>query len=421
MSCQGTKAAGYEHNVMAFSVKHTFLTLQMLDDDDDAPTLRRSQSEPLLTCATRKRSCKVAAGKIDMPEESATPTTCASVDGDGDDSPLSSPENVQEDGSGGHGTAFSFSEAVVNELVNELLVNELPVSEYDLAISTPEPPTPQPARLPVPQPPPFSALSILSTHAPPKSGGGAVAAMLSTRPSMPPAVPTPPALPVVASWQGCFEGALAQQNQPNAIQNWQPAAGVHHSNMPIEVTEKQQSFTQQQNYMPIEVTEKQQSFTQQQNWQHWQVSEEQQSHSHTTLMVRNLPADLPQQEFVRRFVERGYSGLFDFVYMPMNLRKPGNFGYAFINFTSNAVAMEVMMQTPHRPEHDQSEGWMSAWSTCQGLLANIERYRNSPLMHDTVPVECRPALYNQIGDHVQFPQPTKVISKPRIHWATVKQ
>jgi len=409
MSCQGTDAAGYEHNVMAFSVKHTFITLQMLDDDD-SPTLRRSQSEPVLTCAELKRSCKGAAGKIDMPEGGFTPTTCASVDGDGDDSSLSSPfspENMQEDGSGGHGSAFSFSEAVVNELVNELLVNELPVSEYDIAISTPEPPTPQPARLPVPQPPPFtpSALSILSTHAPPKSGGGAVAAMLSTRPSMPmpPVPPPPPALPVGAAWQGCFEVALAQQNHPNAIQNWQPAAGVHHSNMPIEVAEKQQSFTQQQ------------------NWQHWQVSEEQQSHSHTTLMVRNLPADLPQQEFVRRFVERGYSGLFDFVYMPMNLRKPGNFGYAFINFTSNAVAMEVMMKTPHRPEHDQSEGWMSAWSTCQGLLANIERYRNSPLMHDTVPVECRPALYNHMGDHVQFPQPTKVISKPRIHWATVKQ
>lgn len=64
----------------------------------------------------------------------------------------------------------------------------------------------------------------------------------------------------------------------------------------------------------------------------------------TTLMVRNLPTELCQQDFVKHFIGAGYGGLFDFVYMPMNLRASGNFGYAFINFSSHYVAAHIMTQ-----------------------------------------------------------------------------
>mmetsp|Transcript_37822 Transcript_37822/g.66661 ORF Transcript_37822/g.66661 Transcript_37822/m.66661 type:complete len:108 (+) Transcript_37822:445-768(+) len=43
----------------------------------------------------------------------------------------------------------------------------------------------------------------------------------------------------------------------------------------------------------------------------------------------------------------------------------------------------------------------------------IERYRNSPIMHDSVPDEHRPALFED-GKRVPFPEPTKVIRRPRI-------
>lgn len=135
-------------------------------------------------------------------------------------------------------------------------------------------------------------------------------------------------------------------------------------------------------------------------------------------MVRNLPADLSQPAFVQQFIDAGYRGLFDFVYMPMNLRGQGNFGYAFINFTSHDVAAHVVMQMQGL-EHDEplsSAQWTSAWSTCQGLSANTERYRNSPLMHELVPKECKPAVYDRSGNQASFPKPTKAISKPRIHW-----
>lgn len=136
-------------------------------------------------------------------------------------------------------------------------------------------------------------------------------------------------------------------------------------------------------------------------------------HANTTLMVRNLPTDLSQPAFVQQFIETGWKGLFDFVYMPMNLRGHGNFGYAFINFASHSLAAQVMRQMPN----SEPDGWTSVWSTCQGLSANIERYRNSPLMHELVPKECKPAAYDHSGNQIPFPSPTKNIPKPRIHWS----
>jgi hypothetical protein len=134
----------------------------------------------------------------------------------------------------------------------------------------------------------------------------------------------------------------------------------------------------------------------------------------TTIMVRNLPSDLTQTEFVIELSARGYRGLFDFVYMPMNFRSDGNFGYAFVNFTSARVAMELINELSLSELDDQE--WRYVWSTCQGVNANIERYRNSPLMHALIPAECKPALYDTRGCLVQFPAPTKNIPRPRIHY-----
>jgi len=138
----------------------------------------------------------------------------------------------------------------------------------------------------------------------------------------------------------------------------------------------------------------------------------------TTIMLRNLQEDLSQPALVEQLMQRGYTGLFDFVYMPMNFRGHGNFGYAFVNFVSHMVSMQFINQISGElcAESEVSQRWVIAWSTCQGLAGNIDRYRNSPLMHDLVPRECKPALYNESGCQVSFPHPTKTIPKPRVHW-----
>mmetsp|Transcript_41204 Transcript_41204/g.123149 ORF Transcript_41204/g.123149 Transcript_41204/m.123149 type:complete len:97 (-) Transcript_41204:455-745(-) len=53
-----------------------------------------------------------------------------------------------------------------------------------------------------------------------------------------------------------------------------------------------------------------------------------------------------------------------------------------------------------------------SWSVLhQGLKAHIKRYRNSPLMHESVPDEYKPVLLSG-GVRVSFPPPTKELAAP---------
>lgn len=136
----------------------------------------------------------------------------------------------------------------------------------------------------------------------------------------------------------------------------------------------------------------------------------------TSIMVRNLRADFSQALFVHYFIDRGYGGLFDFVYVPMNFRNPGrSFGYGFVNFRSHEVAVHVMTTMTATQPEGEAAGWIVAWSSCQGFVANVERLRNSSLMHELVPPEYKPAVYDALGNQVAFPLPTKCIPKPRVH------
>merc|ERR1719350_2632681 len=49
----------------------------------------------------------------------------------------------------------------------------------------------------------------------------------------------------------------------------------------------------------------------------------------------------------------------------------------------------------------------------QGLAALVERYRNSPVMHESVPETCKPILLCN-GRITQFPSPTQRIKPPRV-------
>jgi len=132
-------------------------------------------------------------------------------------------------------------------------------------------------------------------------------------------------------------------------------------------------------------------------------------------MLRNLPADLSQSSLVTRLIEAGYCGHFDLVYVPINFRTGGNFCYAFVNFVSNHAAVQVMQScADHGSKLRLSLGEPKcSWSSCQGLDANVDHYRNRPLMHKLVPMDCKPATYDSSGNRAPFPEPTETISKPR--------
>lgn len=139
----------------------------------------------------------------------------------------------------------------------------------------------------------------------------------------------------------------------------------------------------------------------------------------TTIMLANLQRNLSQPALVEDLTNAGYKGLFDFLYMPMNFRKSGNFttnfGYAFINFRSSADAADFVSMLHHGViPCSRLEEVTAEWSECQGLQANVRKFRNSPLMHKSIPADCKPAMYDLSGDRVSFPKPTKAIPRPRI-------
>merc|ERR1711939_719329 len=129
----------------------------------------------------------------------------------------------------------------------------------------------------------------------------------------------------------------------------------------------------------------------------------------TTVMIRNMPNNYTREMLLELVDSMGFSGTYDFVYLPVDFRSQAGLGYAFINFVSVADAHFCF---------DRFEGFSAwkvpsekvctvTWSTpTQGLEAHIERYRNSPVMHTALPDEWKPVLL-QRGMRVAFPLPTK--------------
>lgn len=136
----------------------------------------------------------------------------------------------------------------------------------------------------------------------------------------------------------------------------------------------------------------------------------------TTIMMRNIPNAYTSSSFVELLDANGFWGSYDFVYLPIDFRTHVNLGYAFINFVSNTDAQNF------KNYFDGFQNWFChspkisevTWTDPQqGLWEHVERYRNSPVMHEDVADSFKPRIYCN-GQQVQFPPPTKRIRPPRI-------
>jgi RNA recognition motif-containing protein len=105
------------------------------------------------------------------------------------------------------------------------------------------------------------------------------------------------------------------------------------------------------------------------------------------------------------------AGEYDFVYVPVDFKTGSGLGYAFVNFTSHEEALRAWDLL------DSYNDWLVpsvkvcdvCWSNpVQGLKANVNRYRNSPVMHHKVPDSYKPAMFSN-GVEVEFPAPKKPI------------
>jgi len=142
----------------------------------------------------------------------------------------------------------------------------------------------------------------------------------------------------------------------------------------------------------------------------------------TTIRIRGLNHFWRRDDMVRLLQEKGWSGLFDFVYMPMNFRcnrGGSNFGYAFVNLRDHWHASELIRELNNDPEHSFDAAPASEF---QGLTENVDKWKNDSVMHYSVPDECKPAMYDARGNRVTFPKHTKKLSKPRVrgnpYWDT---
>jgi len=136
----------------------------------------------------------------------------------------------------------------------------------------------------------------------------------------------------------------------------------------------------------------------------------------TTVILRNLPNNYTRDMLVNLLDSQGFSQKYDFVYIPMDFSSQAGLGYAFVNLVSPRDALSFW-------EHfegfrkwcvtSEKVGAMNWSSPIQGFEAYVQRYRNSPVMHEAVPDGWKPAIYFQ-GKRIVFPRPTKSIKAPKM-------
>ena len=123
----------------------------------------------------------------------------------------------------------------------------------------------------------------------------------------------------------------------------------------------------------------------------------------TTVMLRNIPNKYTQRMLLDQLSELGYEGQYDFFYLPIDFRNRCNVGYAFINFTSPDVATKFKnhLHGYRLTGFNSQKICEVSYARVQGLKANIQHYRNSPVNGITIP-EYRPLLFAN-GTEIQFP------------------
>jgi hypothetical protein len=134
----------------------------------------------------------------------------------------------------------------------------------------------------------------------------------------------------------------------------------------------------------------------------------------TTVMLRNLPNDYKRDMLMDILESQGFAGCFDFVYLPFDFKKHAGLGYAFVNLVNHEEADRAMRElTGFRDWKLKSHKVLEVtWSKpLQGLDSNIERYKNSSVMHPDVPDQFKPLLLAD-GVPVAFPPPTRSLQSP---------
>eukprot|EP00435_Cladocopium_sp_Y103_P033639 s1701_g8.t1 len=138
------------------------------------------------------------------------------------------------------------------------------------------------------------------------------------------------------------------------------------------------------------------STTASQSMEWWDVDEHR-----TSVMIKNLPQSCTIEHLQKLLDDAGFSGSYDFLYLPMKFISKLPFGYAFVNLVNPDVTREfwVHFDGYNCCFGDEDSCLAMSWSTdIQGLDEHVARYRNSPVMHPSVSAQCKPLLFKDQGD-----------------------
>lgn len=124
----------------------------------------------------------------------------------------------------------------------------------------------------------------------------------------------------------------------------------------------------------------------------------------TTVMLRNIPNKYCQKALLENINSRGFADSYDFFYMPIDFKNGCSMGYAFINFLDHQCASKFFdAYSGYMLPGKSSKVCAVNWARVQGLMANVEHYRNNPVNLMTKK-SYKPMLFLN-GTEVPFPKP----------------
>lgn len=94
-----------------------------------------------------------------------------------------------------------------------------------------------------------------------------------------------------------------------------------------------------------------------------------------TLMMRRLPRRFSQEEVREEIDKRGFRGLYDFLYVPWDMRQSRNRGFGFISFTDELGAQRFHELTNGEPlMHERSKPLEVIAADVQGSEALAQHF-----------------------------------------------
>jgi hypothetical protein len=130
----------------------------------------------------------------------------------------------------------------------------------------------------------------------------------------------------------------------------------------------------------------------------------------TTVIVRKIPGDVSRTEFLDMLDAEGFAQSYTFVYLPMSFEKRVALGYAIVNFAQpTSAAGAVLRLSSVEIGGKQLEASIS--DAKQSMSDLILRYRDSSVMHSSVPDDFKPLIFSD-GLVVPFPEPTTTLDPP---------